>query len=66
MCDIIISFITYIGKWSPDIAKWYEKCRLCKREKYYILFEPDGATLNKRSELYNTCRHRLKDLLNNI
>ena len=41
------------------------KCRLCQREKYYILFLPEGATLNKRQELYNTCRHRLKDLLTN-
>ena len=41
------------------------RCRLCQREKYFILFEPDGATLNKRSEVYNTCRHRLKNLLAN-
>ena len=42
------------------------KCRLCQQEKFYILFDSEGATLNKRSKLYSTCRHRLRDLLNNI
>ena len=41
------------------------KYRLCTREKYFILFLPEGATLNKRQELCNTCRQRLKDLLSN-
>ena len=41
------------------------KCRLCDKEKYYIIFEPDGANLNLRSELFSTCRHRLRLLLNN-
>ena len=40
-----------------------KKCRLCIKEKYYIIMKPHMATLNKRSELYNTCRHRLTDLL---
>ena len=34
-------------------------------EKFYILFRPEGATLNKRSELFSTCRHRLSQLLEN-
>ena len=38
-------------------------CRLCLKEKYYIMFKPDGATLNDRNEFYSTCRHRLKQLL---
>ena len=38
-------------------------CQLCLMEKYLIMFAPQGATLNRRSELFNTCRHRLKDLL---
>ena len=42
------------------------KCRLCIQEKYYIIFQPDGASLNKRSELFSTCRHRKKRLLQNI
>ena len=41
------------------------KCRLCLKEKYHIIFQPDGATLNKRSELFSTCRHRLRKLLMN-
>ena len=39
------------------------KCNLCLREKYCIIFKPDGASLNARSELFATCRHRLKLLL---
>ena len=39
------------------------KCRLCLKEKYYIIFQPPGATLNERSELFSTCRHRLSQTL---
>ena len=42
-----------------------KKCRLCLKEKFHIIFQPDGATLNKRSELFSTCRHRLRNLLRN-
>ena len=38
-------------------------CALCTREKYLIAFAPNGATLNKRSELYSSCRHKEKMLL---
>ena len=41
------------------------KCRLCLKEKYHIIFQPTGATLNQRSELYSTCRHRLRQTLAN-
>ena len=34
------------------------KCRLCLKEKFYIIFQPEGATLNHRSELYTACRHK--------
>ena len=40
-------------------------CRLCLKEKYFIMFKPETATLNNRSELFNTCRHRLSKLLLN-
>ena len=40
-------------------------CRLCLKEKYHIMFTPEASTLNKRSEIFATCRHRLKLLLNN-
>ena len=43
-----------------------KKCRLCCKEKFYIMFKPDGATLNDRDEFYSTCRHRLQQLLGKI
>ena len=39
------------------------QCRLCLLETYYIMFKPEGASLNSRSEFYNTCRHKTKHLL---
>ena len=41
------------------------RCNLCIREKYFIIFQPEGASLNSRSELFTTCRHRKKQLLAN-
>ena len=38
-------------------------CRLCLMEKYFISFHPETATLNQRSELFSTCRHRKGKLL---
>ena len=60
----------YEIKWSIiDRAKSFNpttrRCGLCTKEKFYIIFQPEGATLNKRSELYSTCRHRLRELLCN-
>ena len=40
-------------------------CQACLKEKYYIMFRPEGATLNDRNEFYNTCRHRKTLLLEN-
>ena len=37
-----------------------KSCRLCLLEKYHILFTPGAATLNKRRELFTSCRHRRK------
>ena len=42
------------------------KCMLCLKEKFHILFNPDGASLNQKSELFTTCRHRRAKLLVNI
>ena len=50
---------------APAFNPTTRKCRLCTKEKYYIMFKPDGASLNERQELYATCRHRLKQLLGN-
>ena len=41
-------------------------CNLCLKEKYHIIFQPSGASLNKRSELFSTCRHRWQQLLENV
>ena len=40
-------------------------CRLCLLEKYYILFEQDGASLNQRDEFFNHCYHKAPQLLEN-
>ena len=39
------------------------KCALCTREKYYILFKPDMASLNARQEIFGFCRHKDAKLL---
>lgn len=50
-------------------AKPYNKitkrCNLCIEEIYYIIYHPELATLNKRTELINTCRHASKFLIAN-
>ena len=50
---------------AQDFNPVNRKCRLCLKEKYYIIFQPEGATLNTRSELFSTCRLRLRLLFNN-
>ena len=42
------------------------RCNLCLREKFCIIFKPEGASLNSRSELFSTCRHRKKHLIFNL
>ena len=51
---------------APKFSPITKKCRLCIKEKYHIIFQPEGASLNRRSELFSTCRHRLSDLLVNV
>ena len=49
------------------IAKPYtpasKKCNLCLWEKYYIITADRTNTLNSRSELTSSCRHKSKFLL---
>ena len=40
-----------------------KKCNLCILEKYYIICQSDLASLNKRNEIVNKCRHQNKYLL---
>ena len=39
------------------------KCQLCLKEKFYILFHPELASLNSKSEIYANCRHKKSVLL---
>ena len=62
---------TYEIKWTeidraPKFNPINRKCRLCIKEKFHIIFQPEGAILNERSELFSTCRHRTQDLLSNV
>ena len=50
----------------PEFNPTSRKCILCIKEKYHIIHNPDGSSLNSRSELFSTCRHRTKKLLSNI
>ena len=43
-----------------------KRCNLCLWEKLYIIRYPELASLNKRSELISTCRHRKPFLLSNF
>ena len=39
------------------------RCDLCLTEKLEIIYNPKNATLNKRHEVFNHCRHRTSMLL---
>ena len=38
-------------------------CNLCTSEKWHIIYKPENATLNRRQELFNHCRHKERLLL---
>ena len=40
-------------------------CELCLVEKFYIMFRPELATINKRDEINNYCPHKISALLGN-
>ena len=40
-------------------------CRLCLTEKYHLMYNDSGATLNSRSEFYTACRHMTGKLISN-
>ena len=50
----------------PDFYPLTKKCRICLKEKHYIMYHRDGSTLNRRNENFNTCRHRTRKLLENL
>ena len=38
-------------------------CRLCIREKYYIIFKPELSTINCRNEIAGPCLHKASRLI---
>ena len=38
-------------------------CQLCTREKYFIAYKPELGTLNCRTEMLSSCRHKRSNLL---
>ena len=38
-------------------------CKLCLREKFNIAFNPQMSTLNARTEIFASCRHKRYELL---
>ena len=40
-----------------------KSCNLCSKEKYFILFKPETATLNDNNELMRRCLHRWRYLI---
>ena len=47
----------------PDFNPITNTCKMCLNEKFQILFKPDSATLNSRSEILSACRHKRSLLL---
>ena len=41
-----------------------KQCRLCLTECWFILFKEELATLNRRQEIFSSCRHRARLTLN--
>ena len=63
--------IDYDLDWSlvdkaPTFNHTTGQCRLCNKEKCYIIFDPESANLNDRTELYSICRQRLRNLLSKV
>ena len=55
-------------RWTPIArARPYNpgngKCNLCLTEKWFIMFRPEGASLNQRSEMFSHCYHKEPQLL---
>ena len=63
--------IDYMVKWkildkAPTFNPITKKCRVCLKEKFYIMYDKTGSSLNKRQEIFNTCVHRKQKLLENF
>ena len=71
ICSLKNQGITPIAKWrivkkvNSKVSPNY--CKLCLREKFYIIKSLDDCNLlKKRSELVSKCRHQNKFLLCNV
>ena len=51
---------------APPYNPRTRKCMLCTKEAYYINYHRHMATLNKRKEIFGTCRHRNMETLSNV
>jgi hypothetical protein len=68
VCRLNDRNIQYDTSWdivtrAPTFNPTSKVCRLCLTEAYHIIFEPGGANLNKRDELFGFCKHKWKKLL---
>ena len=43
-----------------------KRCDLCLEERYWIMFKPVEATLNKRNQIIASCRHKKKYLISEV
>ena len=48
----------------PEYNPLTKKCRICPKEKH--MYHREGSSLNRRNEVFNTCRHRRGKLLENV
>ena len=63
--------LSYNLEWSfidkaPPFNNSTKVCQLCLKEKYDIMYNSEKSSLNKRSEVFNTCRHRTQGLICNL
>ena len=56
--DIFAHLEWAIKKHATPFNPVSNQCFLCLYEKYFILWEPQDASLNKRTEIFSVCRHK--------
>ena len=61
--DIKDKGLGYTVEWSlidraPPFNTVTKVCQLCLKEKHHIMYDREHSSLNKRSEVFNTCRHK--------
>ena len=55
-----------IAEWAKACTAGSKRCQLCLTKTLLIANGPRKSTLNKRSELITTCRHRSKFYLQKV